>query len=195
MTTFKYEIAVELDEESIRYISCPISLDIMVKPVTTPYGHTFDFYSIKKWIEKNNSCPFSRKKLSIVQIQKNEEVEKKLAYYYNNGIIKKINIIIEKNLVDIPLYPDFSFLEPYTRRMIESAYRTVTRLKKWDYIHNFTPNYEEGFQFSNDIEINNIMVEIDNEYKEGHSGYTMGFTMRTINTIAKHGYQNLRNKY
>jgi hypothetical protein len=45
------------------------------------------------------------------------------------------------------------------------------------------------------MKIQKIMEEIEKDYNEGHSGGSMGFTMRAINTIAKHGYKHFRDSY
>jgi tetratricopeptide (TPR) repeat protein len=47
---------------------CPISLEIMSDPVITPYGHTYERQSIEKWLEENDSDPFTRQPLSKAQL-------------------------------------------------------------------------------------------------------------------------------
>ena len=37
---------------------CPITEDIMVDPVNSICGHTFDRESIAEWLTKYNTCPF-----------------------------------------------------------------------------------------------------------------------------------------
>lgn len=49
------------EEES--YI-CPLSHKIMVDPVITPYGITFERNCIESYIEKNKTCPLTHKTLS-----------------------------------------------------------------------------------------------------------------------------------
>ena len=49
------------EEES--YI-CPLSHKIMVEPVITPYGITFERSYIESYIEKEKKCPLTNRSLS-----------------------------------------------------------------------------------------------------------------------------------
>jgi len=190
MSSFKYEISGHLDEDIIDEITCPISCEIMTHPVITPYGHKFDYYSITKWLETHNTCPFSRKPLLKKDILRDSNLRKKLDFYLFVDKIKRINISGEKE-VDIPTNPDFSFLDSHTRRMIEKAYCTVSRLDEWEYIRNYNSNIDGGFLLSKDEIIINILTEIENDYM-GHSGCSIGITIRMIEKIAKHGYESFK---
>ena len=92
MSSFKYEISGYLDEDIIHEITCPINHEIMTHPVITPYGHTFDFYSITKWLETHNTCPFSRKPLLKKDLLRDSNLIKKLDFYLFVDKIKRINI-------------------------------------------------------------------------------------------------------
>jgi hypothetical protein len=190
MSSFKYEISGYLEEDIIHELTCPISCEIMTYPVVTPYGHKFDYYSIIKWLETHNTCPFSRKPLRIKDLLRDTSIRKKLDFYLFVDKIKKINVSGEKE-VDIPTNPDFSFLDDHTRRMVEKAYYTVSRLNEWDYIKNYNSNESGGFLLSKDEIIINILTEIENDYM-GHSGCSIGITIRMIEKIAKHGFEKFR---
>jgi hypothetical protein len=190
MSSFKYEISGYLDEGFIHEITCPISCEIMTHPVITPYGHTFDFYSITKWLETHNTCPFSRKPLHIKDLLRDSNIRKKLEFYLFVDKIKRINISGEEE-IDIPMNPDFSFLDDHTRNMIEKAYFTVSKLDEWEYIRNYNANEYGGFLSSKDEIIINILTEIENDYM-GHSGCSLGITIRMIEKIAKHGYEKFK---
>lgn len=45
-------------------IRCPITHSIMLNPVITSNGRTFEKFTIKKWILKEGSCPITREKLT-----------------------------------------------------------------------------------------------------------------------------------
>lgn len=44
---------------------CPITKDLPLIPVRTPYGHVFEKAAIETWIETNPTCPLTRYKLHI----------------------------------------------------------------------------------------------------------------------------------
>lgn len=190
MSSFKYEISGYLDEEIIDGITCPISCEIMTHPVITPYGHTFDHYSIIKWLKTNNTCPFSRKPLHIKDLLRDSSIKKKLNFYLFVDKIKRIYISGKKN-IDIPTNPDFSFIDDHTRRMVEKAYYTVSRLDEWDYLQNYNENENGAFLSSKDEIIINILTEIENDYM-GHYGCSLGVTIKVIEKIAKHGYEKFK---
>lgn len=83
---------------------------------------------------------------------------------------------------------DFAFIsDNHEREMYKSAYDVITRMKMWEYLRDFDPG-DNGFMFSrNDENIMNLMNEINKNYKGGHSGFSMGFTMRKMQSIAKYG--------
>lgn len=59
-------------------IICPISHQIMNEPMITKCGHTFDSICLDKWMEDNDNCPMCREDLSQSDINKNEEITKKI---------------------------------------------------------------------------------------------------------------------
>jgi|GEM_PF-5437769 len=58
---------------------CPISLEPMVNPVTTPCGHTFDDVYIKQHLERDFTCPIDRNPLLPEQLRANIIAEQQLA--------------------------------------------------------------------------------------------------------------------
>lgn len=55
-----------------RYFLCPISLEIMVDPVTLPTGHTYDRTSIQRWFhEGHKTCPITMLTLSDFSLTPN----------------------------------------------------------------------------------------------------------------------------
>ena len=95
--------------------------------------------------------------------------------------------------VDIPIQPDFGFISSsLDKRMIETAYKVIAREEGWDIIRNFTGS---SFMFANDDRIVDLMTKVNNEYGGGHSGASIGYTMRNIQYIANHGFESYRRNY
>ena len=96
--------------------------------------------------------------------------------------------------VDIPENPDFSFLSECEKNMIHSAYTTVSRLNKWDYMRRYEPSNQSGFVFDRDPIIDEISGAIESDYG-GHSGSSIGYTMRCIQYIAQNGFEKYKENY
>lgn len=92
--------------------------------------------------------------------------------------------------MDYPIRPNFDFItDRHTRQMIESAYNAIARAEGWNLIRNFSG---ESFQFTQDPQLHNLMTRVHDEYDGGHSGSSMGLTMRHMQYIAKHGFESYR---
>lgn len=93
-----------------------------------------------------------------------------------------------------PIDPDFTFISClHERRMISTAYQVVSNMEKWDYLHRFDPG-DSGFMLTRDTIAVDIMNNVERSY-QGHSGCSMGCTMRVIQMIAEVGYRRYRKKY
>jgi len=77
--------------------------------------------------------------------------------------------------------------------MVSSAYKVVHNLEKWDFLKEFDPQ-DTGFMFSSNQTAITIMNHVDQDY-QGHSGGTIGLTMRVIQYIAINGYNEYKKKY
>jgi hypothetical protein len=92
-------------------------------------------------------------------------------------------------LPDYPIQPNFGFItDTHTRKMIESAYTAICGAEGWYILRNFN---EESFMFTTDQRIIDLMTKVDHIYSlygGGHSGATMGITMRHMEYIAKNGF-------
>lgn len=82
----------------------------------------------------------------------------------------------------------------HEKRCFVLAYNTITRLNKWTELRNFIVDESRGFQFGKNENILFIMNEIERDYK-GHSGSSIGITMRHMHFISKHGVQEYENKF
>lgn len=56
-------------------ITDPITLDIIEDAVITRYGHSFDRKSITRWLEKNETCPITRQRLTLRKIYPNRNLQ------------------------------------------------------------------------------------------------------------------------
>jgi len=73
--------------------------------------------------------------------------------------------------------------------MISTALSAITELDLWNYMRNFG---EESFMFSNNVNIRRIYEKIENLGYIGHSGCSFGLTMRSMQFIAKHGFDEFK---
>jgi hypothetical protein len=123
----------------------------------------------------------------------------------------------QKPPFSLDLYPssaDFDYVtEPHERHMLLSAYRTICQQQgMWEFLYHFRPDdaqleervgdpelqgvmrflysYSGGFVWSRSPEMVGLMVKIEEEYQNGHSGSSMGFTMRAMHYIAQWGYDS-----
>jgi hypothetical protein len=86
--------------------------------------------------------------------------------------------------INYPSNPDWSFAKQ-DNSILSSAYNVIQQNEAWNLLRNFK---EESFMFSRDIVINNLMTKINNAYGGGHSGSSMGYTMRQMEYIANNGF-------
>jgi hypothetical protein len=63
----------------------------------------------------------------------------------------------------------------------------------WKYLSEYSPPSGRGFQFSSGDD--NIVSLVQNNMLTGHSGYSMGWTMRNIEFIAKNGVAAHRDRF
>jgi len=95
--------------------------------------------------------------------------------------------------MDYPISPNFEFISSEnTRYMLESAYDTITKLEKWNYLREYVISENTGYMFAAEDSINELMDQINSEYQSGHSGCSMALTMRAMDFIAKNGFDSFR---
>ena len=204
---------------AISACTCPISLEIMVDPVITKQGYTFEHASILKWLECNDTCPLSRTHLTVKELIPNKCLKKSIERFRKNGKLPKLKEPVHENTVhvvptvtcetrpmtgtyyygpldpvDIPVNPNFSFLCDSDHSMIQSAYNTISRLEKWDYMRRYSPSDETGYMMDHDPIIGEIITSINDEYHY-HSGASLGYTMRRMQYVANYGYDDFTSKY
>jgi len=97
--------------------------------------------------------------------------------------------------LDLPLYPNFTFIESdHYRRMVQTAYYTISNLNEWDFIRRYKPSESRGYLFDNDPRIQNILTQIDNNYG-GHSGTSLALSIRSIQKIASIGFSEFERTF
>lgn len=195
-----------LSESAIQNFICPISMEIMVNPVTNRDGYTFEHAAILGWLKTKNTCPMSRNPMRPADLISNKSLKTTIMWYRHHKLLPPLlpNTGSEEEKgtynsdhlppIDIPEHPDLSFLDPMDRRMIESAYRVMNRLGAWDYVRRYSPSRRLGYSFDPDLAINRILNEIHDAYGL-HSGVSAGYTMRRIEFIAKNGLSFFRQQY
>ena len=55
-------------DQDIDSLLCPITMETIVEPATTPYGHLFELSAIKDWVRRTGTCPLTKKPLTEAQI-------------------------------------------------------------------------------------------------------------------------------
>ena len=89
-----------------------------------------------------------------------------------------------------PLPPagDFSWMEDgLTQYYFTDAYQVMTRLDAWDWLRTAEPPTDQGFMFWSPRP--SQLEAIDAAIDKGHSGASYGITMRTMEAIAKKGWE------
>ena len=83
---------------------------------------------------------------------------------------------------------DYTFVNDVnTRVMLNDAHNAVTKAEAWD-VMGQDPG-DGGFMFSTNIDPKVHAVQNFMKY-DGHSGASYGWTMRAMQYIAKHGWDN-----
>ena len=70
---------------------------------------------------------------------------------------------------------------------LSSAYKVIIQNEAWVLLKNFK---EKSFMMAKGNDINDLMDKINDAYYCGHSGASIAFTMRTMEYIAKNGFES-----
>jgi hypothetical protein len=102
-----------------------------------------------------------------------------------NGIIAEHIRLFDTTKIYLPPNPDFSFItDQSTRNMIKTGYDGVMLTEGWDMIREFTGRC---FMFTSNPNIKRIMNAVNDKYNGGHSGCSIGYTMRILERISHVG--------
>lgn len=90
----------------------------------------------------------------------------------------------------------FEFIkDTHTRHMISNGYQAIDELELWSWLKSFVPKENEGFMWSSDPNIYKIIQKMESlPNPPGHSGSSVGFTMRELHFIAKNGIDEYKNQ-
>lgn len=92
-------------------------------------------------------------------------------------------------------HPYFSFTKfTSDTEMLTSAYSVINNLEKWDFLRDYIVDPEKGYCFDTNPTVLQILNEIEEKHP-GHSGTTLGLTIRSMEYIAKHGFRKFRREY
>jgi hypothetical protein len=73
-------------------------------------------------------------------------------------------------------------------KYLQDAFDAITRLGLWKELSEFTLDEKEGFMFSSSPLLMKIRSEM--KFMSEHSGASYGWTMRQMEFIAKHDWNN-----
>lgn len=77
--------------EPLPSFCCPITLDVMVDPVETSTGHTYERGAIEKWLEEgNNLCPVTKTPVSRLSLRPNRTLRQSIEEWRNRNIMISI---------------------------------------------------------------------------------------------------------
>jgi hypothetical protein len=93
---------------------------------------------------------------------------------------------------DVQLYPrappfEACQLDEGSCYMISRAYHVIYDMNAWETLRNYVPRAEEGFSFTTNMSILEIMRSVYQD-NENHSGMSLGYTMRHMHYIAVFGF-------
>ena len=174
--TIKEEEEGEGEEEEDVCPICMITINTETEQYVTACNHTFCQDCIQKYhafcANQPIHCPICRANIQYVPPKRAIHVRPRPPF--------------TEDLC--PPNDTFDFIEDeFNRRMIQSAYNTITRLNQWKIVHDYVVDEQLGFMHSrSDPEIVALMTRIDDDYR-GHSGFSLAFTMRKIHFIAIYG--------
>ena len=88
---------------------------------------------------------------------------------------------------DISKWPFVKVYQKDFRENLLNIANAITELNLWGWMKEFSPNLDRGFMFTDNTNLDNISDLVE---KDGHSGATFAFSMRCMESIAKHGFDD-----
>lgn len=86
---------------------------------------------------------------------------------------------------------EFAYVkDQWTREMLVNAWQAINQTELWDFVKEDI----DSFMFSHDPRVTRIYNKMEELGYGGHSGASFGFTMRTMQFIAKHGEEEYKKK-
>jgi Zinc finger, C3HC4 type (RING finger) len=178
-----------IKEETQEKCMCSICLDSQTQPFMTSCNHSFCVSCLVRASEFKHTykfpCPICRR-----------PIENMADAFQLIQTIEHIRHLPPFNLENYPIFADFDFIteESGVRYMLMHAYNIITQENKWQFLRNYVPSPDKGFQWSSDPEINILMDKINDDYNN-HSGCSLGYTMRKMHFISIYGFYEFKNEW
>lgn len=148
-------------------ITCPICDSTATDVFTTDCKHQFCctcIVRISKLYGQSLPCPICHNQIYVIE---NGNKACRPAFHPNN-------------------YPKIHNLKD---DMLISAYETISKENKWKVLYEYVVDESRGFMTCKDKEIRQLMDKINDNYRPGHSGASIGMTMREMHFIAQYGLE------
>jgi hypothetical protein len=106
---------------------------------------------------------------------------------------EKINRTPPFDPMNYPYPVDFDFItNKSTKEFLSSAYDTISRLEKWKILYEYSTDKDFGILLTHQDEIEQLTDEIEDAYYKKHCGFTIKYTMRIMEYLAKNGIGEFR---
>jgi len=91
----------------------------------------------------------------------------------------------------------FEFVRDSGNRLLyKNMHDAITNTELWEWMREYEPDESKGFMFSSTPELDRITKKMHEDPISGnHSGASYGFMMRTMQYIAKNGYDKFKTEY
>ena len=87
--------------------------------------------------------------------------------------------------------PDFETVyTPDDANLLRDTYDAITECDLWGWMKEYTPHQNEGYMFNSHPNL--VVIQKAMKYADYHSGASWGWTMRTMESIAKLGWDYVR---
>lgn len=85
---------------------------------------------------------------------------------------------------------EFEFVKSnFKREFLKSAHKAISTCELWEWLRMYIPPENKGFMWSSTPELDQINNELwKDPINENHSGSSYGMVMRSMEYIAKNGY-------
>lgn len=76
---------------------CPLTLDVMQRPLYSKHGHSFERKAILEWLATEDTCPITRRPLSPSLLIPNNQLARQISNWKRQNVAERTNYTI--NLV------------------------------------------------------------------------------------------------
>lgn len=135
----------ELSETTLANFRCPISMEIMVEPVITKEGYSYERANILNWLNTHTTCPLSRGPLSERELLSNRSLKATIDHYRKIGLLpaapdkpqSRVQVgegggsqIIQRVLTDVPQWTTVSNPMSHDNNPIMSRHEIIITLPR-----------------------------------------------------------------